>query len=533
MFGLDGNIVKKINHKLALKRVINDVQTDFIYAPHINAIYALAGEELWSRLSTKLKNGTFNASLPINIEVPKPSSFTRPGSILRPYDRMSYQIAVGHIAIVAEKQINRSKVFSNVLLSKDQKGLMFKPPGESFSRFRDKLIKNAKNERYSYVLKSDVASYFPNINQHTLITLLISIGCETPVVRFLEKLLSFFTEKSSRGIIQGVAPSDFLGNFYLCYLDGEYSLAKIPFLRFVDDIYSFFNSRKKAFLHKLELINWLRKEGLYLNEYKTKILPTKVLLKEETEVQKMLEAAKEEIILEYEEEFETRMEEETGNFYSSTIQWDFLPSGVMEPEIDYEEVEIDATKKLFRFKTTNIFLRDKIDRFCIPVFAKFKDSFAIEYTLKEYIRRPYLAQIFANYIGKTIHLKPCYTQEAEKLLFNKDLFFEYQYVWLYAALMSSKKIKKTTVDFATKQLRNGNLNEALRAVCAIFIGKFGNAVQRKSLKHHYKQEQSDYVCSAILYAARYFPAQEKNACYKAWCGNNELNSLVSYAVRKI
>ena len=106
-------------------------------------------------------------------------------------------------------------------------------------------------------------------------------------------------------------------------------------------------------------------------------------------------------------------------------------------------------------------------------------------------------------------------------------------MWLYAALMGAKKIKKTTIDFSIKQLRNANLSKALRAICAIFIGKFGNTVQKRLLKNHYSQEQSGYVRSAILHAARHFPSSEKNACYRAWGGHNELNSLVLCAARKI
>lgn len=533
MIGLDPNIIKKINYKLTLARIINDASKDFIYAPHINAIYALAKEELWSHLSTKLKNGTFNPSLPISMEIPKPSGFTRPGSILKPYDRMSYQLTVDNIGPVAEKQLNRSRVFSNVLLKKDPKGSMFKSTKECFSRFQSKLVEYVKKKKYSSVLKADIASYFQNINQHILINLLRSAGCDNPIVSFLEKLLLSFTEQSSRGIIQGVFPSDFLGNFYLCYLDEEYSLKKIPFLRYVDDIYSFFDSRRKAFLHQLQLIKWLRNGGLHLNEYKTKILPTEALLKEETKIEKMFEGAQDEIISEIEEEFKAEMKEEMWGFYSTTIQWDFLPSGLIEPEIDYKEVEIDATKKLFDLRDVDRFTRDKIDKFCIPVFTRFKDDYAMKYILREYPKRAHMARIFANYIAKMIRLDPSYVKEAEKLFLDKDISFEYQYIWLYGALMAAKRVKKTTVNFSIKQLRDANLGEALRAICAIFMGKFSNTAQKRLLRNHYSQEQSEYVRSAILHAVRYFPSSEKNACYKAWGGHNELNSLVLCAAKKI
>ncbi len=533
MFGLDQNIVEKVDYNLTLKRIINDVQGDFIYAPHINAVYALAQEELWNNLSSKLISKNFDSSLPITIEIPKPTGFTRPGSILMPYDRMSYQLAIDNIGPDAEKLIDRKKVFSNVLLSRDPKGLMFKSSAKCFNSFSRNIIKYAKKKSYRYVLKADIASYFQNIDQHVLINLLKSSGSKELVVSFLEKLLSSFSEKRSKGIIQGVFPSDFLGNFYLCSLDGECDLNKIPFVRYVDDIYLFFNSWEKAFSNKIKLIKWLRKEGLQLNELKTAILSSEVLLREETKIQMMFKKAKDEIESELEEKFEEEARQELGDFYSSTIQWDFLPSGITRPEIDYGEVDIDATKKLFDFEEEDRSARDKIDKFCIPVFAKIKDSYAIEYVFGEYLERQEMAQVFAGYIGKMIGLDPGYGTKTEGLLCDKNIFFDYQYMWLYAALMGAEKVKKTTVNFSINQLRDGNLPAALRAICAIFIGKFGNTIQKKLLRNHYSDEQSDYVCSAILYASQYFSSSEKSACYRAWGGKSELNKLILCAIRKI
>lgn len=38
-FGLDAALLKQINWKLALARIVHDLRSDFIYAPHINFIY--------------------------------------------------------------------------------------------------------------------------------------------------------------------------------------------------------------------------------------------------------------------------------------------------------------------------------------------------------------------------------------------------------------------------------------------------------------------------------------------------------------
>ena len=49
-FGLDASALAKIDWKLALERVLNDLRSDFIYAPHLRYIYSKAGEELIARL---------------------------------------------------------------------------------------------------------------------------------------------------------------------------------------------------------------------------------------------------------------------------------------------------------------------------------------------------------------------------------------------------------------------------------------------------------------------------------------------------
>ena len=45
-FGLDHEWLSKIDWDLALKRIAQDLRSDFIYAPHLAFIYAKAGSEL-------------------------------------------------------------------------------------------------------------------------------------------------------------------------------------------------------------------------------------------------------------------------------------------------------------------------------------------------------------------------------------------------------------------------------------------------------------------------------------------------------
>src|SRR3546814_10724931 len=70
-FGLDTAALGKIDWALALKRVIHDLRSDFIYAPHISFIYSKAGDALIALLKSELKSGKFSPGIPLTIEVPK------------------------------------------------------------------------------------------------------------------------------------------------------------------------------------------------------------------------------------------------------------------------------------------------------------------------------------------------------------------------------------------------------------------------------------------------------------------------------
>ena len=523
MAGLDHKVIQELNPELALQGIKNDLQSDFIYAPHLNAIFSLAGPDLWERLIGKLRSGNYEPNLPITLEVPKISGFSRPGSILWPFERLIYQASIDRIATVAESTLNREQVFSYVLLEEDPNGFMFESASDCYTNFKNKIIEYSQLGDYTHVLKADVASFFERLYQHVLINLLSSAGCNNYVVSFLEKFLSLLTQKDSHGIIQGVFPSDFLGNFYLCSLDAEHQINEIPFVRYVDDIYMFFRSEKEVNIHKIFLSSWLRRDGLNLNEAKTRTFEVEDLVKEETEIELMFEEAKKEAWSELSRE----------DFYASTISWDFLFEEEPEEEFDEEDIELEATKKLFDLEEVNKETKNKIVKFCLPIFTATHNEYAIDFVLSSFPESKHMAQPYARYLKKFIRNNQDVTRAVESLLGNDEVYYEYQFMWLYAALMGADKVSFDSVKYAINQLRNTKLSEALRATCAVFVGKFGNVTQRRILKTHYSEEPSSYVKSAILHSARHFPKNEKETCYTAWSGHNEVNSLIVSALKKM
>ncbi len=514
--GLDSKIIDQLNRDLALKRIQKDIQSDFIFAPHLNIVYHQAGEELYDQLLTKLKSGKYFPRLPININAIKSNGFDRLGSILEPFDRLAYQLIADYISTVAEKQIDRTQVFSHILLAEDMEGTMFEKSSESYSLFKKRIQALCEFGPYDYVLRADIASYFDRLYQHILGNLLYSSGADKEAISFLEKFLLQISQNDSHGIIQGAFPSDLLGNFCLCDIDAQHSLAGLEFSRYVDDMYIFFNSYNEARIHKVRLANWLRKDGLTLNESKTKIYKSEDLLQEETELDKLFNEATDEVL--------------TGASifgYETNFFWNLEA----DLEMEDEEVELEATKKLFDLNP-NPDARQKIEKFCLPVFAVSESDYGLDYVIKNYTKDPSMSQIYFGYLSKMIRVNHVIVSDIESIFNDQNLIFDYQRMWLYASLLYASTVSDNLVRHALTDLQNHSKNVGLRSICAIIVGKYGNASFRRILKLHYSNENSEFVKSALLFSAQYFPTQEKDTCFKAWSGHNETNSLIVTAIKK-
>jgi hypothetical protein len=187
-FGLDNSFIAKIDWDLALSRVIHDMRSDFIFAPHLRFVCGRAGKEVIDQLKADLKSGTFSPSVPITMEVPKsycmrvvvPSRrggppFSRPGSILLPRDRLFYQALTDQAAPIIESKTDVARSFSHRLAESDSAN-MFQPTRTCWNNLQKALAKHAKSRGSQYILKIDVANFFGSLNQHTMINILNDAG---------------------------------------------------------------------------------------------------------------------------------------------------------------------------------------------------------------------------------------------------------------------------------------------------------------------------------------------------------------------
>lgn len=513
MPGLDREILKTINPSSVIERVKLDIPSDFILAPHYNAVFLRVGDELWERLEQSLKNGSYNPNLPYTISVPKKNGFVRPGSILQPFDRFLYQALVDNVSQTLENNLDRKRVFSHIV--SDDPRRMFVPPDECWKVLQEKL--KDISEKGTHIIKADISNYFERIPQHHLVNLMKSTGCPGEIVNLLEEMLLAFRQRNSFGIVQGLYPSDILGTFFLSGFDTFCELKKIPSARYIDDIYLSFESRLKASRGLVDLIEYLRAEGLQLNEAKSQIFKSDELIRDESAIDRLLREAHEEIA----DDIELTIAAE----YGFDVDWE------TDDETGDEELgEIAAIERLFHKISDYPEYEDRIEKSCLPLLKISNSDIAVDHVCKNILKKPHQARLYFSYLRVFVSERKDLVKFLENLLSSKRLFSSYQKMLLLATLIKAPKIRPKKINAILKCLQNKKEAQEVRAIAAILASRLGNSSQKKTVKLEYANTESDYVRSAILYASRYFVSAEKKACGRAWGRYNEINALIAQAI---
>jgi hypothetical protein len=527
-FGMDGAMIAKIDWDLTLARISHDLRTDFIYAPHLGFIYNKAGQELIDQVRADLKAGHFSPGVPVTIEVPKSfrirvavrskrpgPNYSRPGSILLPRDRLLYQALADQAAPVIAAKTDDTRSFSHQLADPGSPS-MFLSTRTCWNALQKALTDHAKPASIRYVLKIDVANFFGSLNLHTLINVLNDSGYEKSLSSRLEAILISYTgERSSRGILQGIYPSDLFGNYYLAPIDRFLDEYGVPSARYVDDIYVFVDSVEATHQLLRQLIPTLRSYDLVLNEAKSIIIPKTTLKTEEPDLEALFDAAVDEISDQLDDD-------DFDADYGFQSEWD-------DEGPDEDDLELKATTILFDSISEHPGQEENIERFCLPVFLRAGSDYAVPHVLDSFKKRPAMSQIYASYLAKFLGNKDVH--EFLLGLLEDASLVDWQKMWILAALSQVTKANDAAVKIAVALLKDANRHDALRAVAAIYVGRFGDHTRRKSLIAAYSSV-SQYIQAAIYFSSRRWPAAERSNAKASWGGHGPLNGLLTTAMAK-
>lgn len=394
---------------------------------------------------------------------------------------------------------------------------MFMPTRACWSAFQDALGERSKLKKSKYVLKIDMANFFGSINQHTMINVLSDAGYPAPLASRLEVLLTSYTgERSSRGILQGMYPSDLFGNYYLDPLDRFFADLNIPSVRYVDDVYIFLETVDDANQLFQKLTPMLRGYDLVLNEAKAKLMLKNTLFSEEPDLEKLFNRAVKEIS-------EQIDDEDFDADYGFQSEWEDEDNANTK-----ENLELKATIKLFDSISSYSGQEENIERFCLPFFAKVGSNYALQHVMDSFNKRPSMSQIYAAYLAKFLDDEEIVSDCLIGLLKDPNVF-DWQKMWALAALLQLDEANDSEVKIVMDLFKDANCHEALRAVAALYIGRLGDHTRRKSLVTAYSNV-SDYIKAAIYFSSDSWPSVERNTAKASWGKQGVLQRLITTAI---
>ena len=203
---------------------------------------------------------------------PKKEAFDfRKAASIQPWDLVKYMSLVLLCAEEIESKRphkNNDIVFSYRFQPRD--GRLF-DTNYDYKTFQKSIGKKIQDSGYKLYIKADIANYYDRLNLHRLENILLSYCKEKRIVRLINQLLLFWSNRDSYGLPVGSNPSRILAEAELIEVDKYLISKRIDFVRFVDDYRIFANDAKEAHYYLNLFIARLSLEGLSVNTGKTSI----------------------------------------------------------------------------------------------------------------------------------------------------------------------------------------------------------------------------------------------------------------------
>jgi hypothetical protein len=102
-------------------------------------------------------------------------------------------------------------------------------------------------------------------------------------------------------------------------------------------------------------------------------------------------------------------------------------------------------------------------------------------------------------------------------------------MYYIAGILNCKEASQSTVKTVWQWLQSRDIGPETRAICAIFVAKFGTAHYKRMVRQQYDRE-TEIVRAAIMFSSQFFPKAERDTAKKAWGGHSEINSLIASSI---
>lgn len=457
-------------------RVLKQARQDFI-----PDILRFEDQKLsWStdkaRIEEELDAGTYHPALPTLVEVPKDALMSRPVTVMRLQDRVVYEAILEKLVDAVEGALP-AEVFSS-RIKRNRAGKLVEPHGVAqWLRFERAGLALHTDDRYQFMLTTDVSSYFEYVDIKTLIQDLKALPS---LPGYVIDLLSGFLNHIERlsdiwGLPQGHSASSILGNFYLLPLDSYLRTLSVRHVRYQDDIRIFANTRSDLIRVLRGSIRLLRGRHLNFAVQKTRI------------------SHGAEILAEFEDSAK------------NAIQYGLQ---IGSPAV------ADELHGLFERATTDK-LNARDIRFSIVRLAQLNDGYAVDWIVRHLDEAAFIASQLTDYLDHFIDSRP-EIEDALRSLIGKPAADTYPYAVLHTVrlLYRASSIQNETHQVLWKILRDSSAPTYVREHVARCIGRHAKPADVALLKSVFTGTSDLGLRRALLVAV----AEASQDRAKAWLG---------------
>jgi len=499
----------RLDFELAWERVKEDLRkVCFCDNPYIVNI-AEANRTKWLDY---IKSTFKNPTIPPVVDIPKKNWHIRPASMLTVQDQVIYSAllldGIEEIKNALEWSSNKKR-FSYVL-KRNQKTKYWLEYGWYWKNFNTKSIELA--HEYDYVLITDIAGYFENINIKRLISDLDSLGFEKDAKTVLNDYLNAWAPGKQKGIPQGYTTSSILAEVYLDSIDKNLEREGIEHTRYVDDMRIFCESHS-------ECVNALQLLTRSLREKELNIQTAKSDIHNKDEAINIIEGITP-IIDGIDQKIKNKLKSIPE--YQITNELIRKEEG-LNLERTFKEYIIDQKSQDFN-KTLFHYLINKI-----------KTPMAAYYCLNLLFERPeetkYIFDYFSRLHYENFNMVNVAEQLAKEILLENETqaISEYQ-KYLFIKWLYTTKIKTDTIISAVRKVINGPISiPATLDYSIAYLGENGDVSEFDFLSSKYSTF-SDVCKATAICGLQQMERSRRNTLYGRARGNGDLLEFaVNYA----
>ena len=450
--------------------------------------------------------------------VPKPGWLVRPGTVLDEQDELVLNALVGAMFTRCYDLLKTFQGDPDVAFQL-QKPSMKKWVKRGFvisAEWRTKSLQKLKTAQF--VVLSDIAGFFENIDLQRLNSDLKRICDDQPLLSLLMRLLSKWAHPRGKGIPQGYSAADILAKIYLNPIDRALQNAGFTHLRYVDDIRIFCKSRLEAKRGLLLLNDLMRKRGLNLQSAKTKIVRANEALNEIAGVTPIIEAIQSELAVE--------LHDAIGDASGVTVA-DIERFFNESPSNPKPEVLERAFSE--HFKGNSEKFNKTLLHFLLTRLAKAKSTVAVKYAVELLQQRPEETEWVLPYLGE-VGIDEQDEQEMLDYLSSPEAIYDYQTFQIVAWFSERTFIPDQLVQLCRGWSADRNKELWLRVAARGVLARVGDQSDLEAIESSYDVRLGDLECADIVHALSRVEASSRNSFFGRVSSDGDLTDR---AIRKV